>query len=300
MAEAHIVAHSGCCITPQSLRLLNHALVCTEGVAFDEAYGVDSLAVTAGGESLTVVVDAGSAFILGDDFAGEGMYFVSNDAPVTLELDPADAADPRCDLVIAQVDGTATDCADAWILTTVTGVPAPTPSCPDVPPGAILLATLDVAAGATSLTAGDVNDAREAYEYCGAPAFPYRLAYEATAQNMIRPDLFSGIPAPVFANMQLPRPALVQVNLSATFGIGGGSASDAVSLSVNYASPAYLETGSPINHTLRGQNSPLNGASLVRFLETDTGLFSGNVWGGNGTGTVRSVELQMRVVQWRD
>lgn len=36
----------------------------------------------------------------------------------------------------------------------------------------------------------------------------------------------------------------------------------------------------------------------VRFLEMDTELFSGNVWGGNGT--VRSVELQMRVLQLRD
>lgn len=166
MAEAHIVAHSACCLTPQSLRLLNHALVCQEGVAFDNAYGTSSLEVTPGAAGMNVIVEAGSAFIEGGNFAGEGMYFVSNDAQVTLPIDPADPADPRCDLVIAQVDGTATDCADAWVLTTVTGVPAPDPACPAVPSGALVLATVQVPAGATSIVAGNITDQREAYSSC--------------------------------------------------------------------------------------------------------------------------------------
>lgn len=179
MAEAHIVAHAGCCLTPQSLRLLNHALVCTQGVAFDNAYGVDSLAVSPGG-GLSVVVEAGSAFIEGANFAGEGMYFVSNDAPVSLQLDPADAADPRCDLVIAQVDGNATDCADAWVLTTVTGVPAPVPTCPAVPAGALLLAEVTVDAAATSVTPGDISDERVAYGLCGLESLaPPGLMYDS-------------------------------------------------------------------------------------------------------------------------
>jgi hypothetical protein len=50
---------------------------------------------------------------------------------------------------------------------------------------------------------------------------------------------------------------------------------------------------------IRGNNSPLNaGASLVRLIEADAGLFTGNVFGGNGFGTVRAVEMQFRVMQW--
>lgn len=169
MAEAHIVAHSGCCITPQSLRLLNHAFVCSEGVSFDNAYGTSSLQVTAGSTGgLTVDVAAGSAFIEGVNFAGEGMYFVSNDSTVSLVLDPADAADPRCDLVVAQVDGNATDCSEAWVLTTVTGVPAPDPACPDTPPGALVLASVLVPAGATTIVAADITNLRVAYQSCGS------------------------------------------------------------------------------------------------------------------------------------
>lgn len=184
VAEAHIVAHSGCCITPQSLRLLNHALVCQPGVAFDNAYGTSSLVVTPAGGAMAVDVAAGSAFILGADFAGEGMYFVSNDAPVTLEVDPADAADPRCDLVVALVDGTATDCESAWVLTTITGVPAPEPTCPEVPEGAVGLATITVPAGAIEVVAGDITDARSAYELCG----------------LIEPEILVGLPATAGVN----------------------------------------------------------------------------------------------------
>jgi hypothetical protein len=287
-------------MTPQSLRLLNHALVCTEGVAFDNAYGTDSLAVTAGSESLSVVVAAGSAFIEGGEFAGEGMYFVSNDADVTLELEGADPADPRCDLVIARVNTTATDCPDAWVLEVLTGVPAPVPTCPDVPVGAIPLATVEVAATATSITQADVTDQRQAYEYCGAPEFPYRLVYNASTQSMDREATFFGVPDPIFINnLTLPRPALVMTILSATFGTGGGSATDAVSLAINYTSPAFVESASPLHRMIRGNNSPLNaGASLVRLIEADAGLFTGNVFGGNGFGTVRAVEMQFRVMQW--
>lgn len=166
MAEAHIVAHAGCCLTPQSLRLLNHALVCQEGVAFDNAYQTDSLAVTANDLGLSVIVAAGSAFIAGVNYAGEGMYFVSNDGPVSLQLNPADPADPRCDLVVAIVDGNATDCADAWVLTTITGVPAPVPACPAVPGGALVLATVEVPAGATAVLPANIDDLREPYQSC--------------------------------------------------------------------------------------------------------------------------------------
>lgn len=164
MAETHIVAAEGCCLTPQSLRLLNRAIACQEGVSFDMAYEVPPLFVSPEGAGMNVVVNPGSAFIEGDVFTGEGMYFVSNDAQVSLTVPAADPADPRCDIVVAQVDGAAE--GQCWELSIVSGVPAPQPACPAIPDSAIQLAQILVPAAATSIESGDITDTRESYGTC--------------------------------------------------------------------------------------------------------------------------------------
>lgn len=163
MAETHIIAKEGCCFTPQSLRLLNKAIACGQGVSFDGAYGVSPLNVTAEGGGRNVRINAGSAFVEGDRFAGEGMYFVSNDSPVVLTIPPGDAADPRCDLIVARIPETGSTC---WELAVIQGIPLPEPECPPVPDSALVLAEVTSPAGAGVITNDDVRDVRQSYTTC--------------------------------------------------------------------------------------------------------------------------------------
>ncbi len=124
------------------------------------------LAVTENGTpNMSVDVAAGRAFILGDSSAFQGTYHVENDATVNLAIAAADPTDPRKDLVVAQVRDDTEDSGgnDDWVLAVVQGTAAPSPTEPTVPDTAIVLALVDVAAAATSITNGVITDRRTVY-----------------------------------------------------------------------------------------------------------------------------------------
>lgn len=125
------------------------------------------LAVTQTGvASMAVVVGVGRAWIpgtnlpnlTGQGYSKQGMYYVMNDASVTVPIDTADTANPRIDLIYAQTPDTAYSMAsDVPVISVVKGQPALSPSVPATPTNGIALAQVAVAANATSIVAANIT-----------------------------------------------------------------------------------------------------------------------------------------------
>ncbi len=92
---------------------------------------------------MNVHVEAGEYYVNGDR--------ISIGTSTTLAVGPADAANPRLDIVVGD---------SAGVLRLVAGTPAAAPSPPDLPPDSVLLAEVYVAAGVTQVTSADVADRR--------------------------------------------------------------------------------------------------------------------------------------------
>jgi len=116
-------------------------------IAACEGNGVlDGLAVSerGAGANMSVDVAAGSAWIDGTKY--------TESSTVNLTISAADATYDRKDLVTYDSN------TSNPIVTT--GTAAATPEPPDIPSGNILLAIVDVAAGATQITSADITDGR--------------------------------------------------------------------------------------------------------------------------------------------
>jgi hypothetical protein len=139
-------------------RLTNAALYTTTGII-----GATSFAVTAQGTpNMTVNVASGHAAVVSST-ANAGTYVVYNDATVISTITTADVSLPRIDRVVVTVNDSAYSGAlDNVVLTVVAGTPAASPAAPATPNNSISLATIAVAAGATSITAGNITDTRTA------------------------------------------------------------------------------------------------------------------------------------------
>jgi len=128
------------------------------------------LEVTAAASGMNVNVAAGQVWIPGTEGAAagvpswvtsQGSYYCYNDDVVELAITPADQTNARIDYVVATVEDSAfSGASDQWVLQVVTGTPSATPSAPSVPSSSIILAEIAVAAGVTSLEAGNINDLR--------------------------------------------------------------------------------------------------------------------------------------------
>lgn len=143
-------------------RLINHLL--TEGFLTTDAFVVQD-----GATGMQVTVGSGTAkadiYVVEGDDVGQHPYLVRmDDAQVTITLDAGDA-DPRIDEIYLVVrdatydGGTITEAQLAYRK----GDAAATPSAPG-PDGAwdawVLLASIAVAASASTVTAGDITDGR--------------------------------------------------------------------------------------------------------------------------------------------
>lgn len=143
------------CYTPQQDRLLWGSIICTEGVQ-------NGFVVSPGG-GMSVDISAGAGFIQGDAIANEGMYWVSSTATENRTLAPSDPTDPRYDLIVAQIEPNCT-----WVLTVITGTPAPVPPIPGTPPSAIVIGLVRVPAGLVAVTINNIE--------LGEPNFPAPVA----------------------------------------------------------------------------------------------------------------------------
>lgn len=137
--------------------------------AFSPGHGVHRytstgvmLAVGANGTpNMSVNVAPGGAFITGTESAHQGVYYFYSEAAVNLTIDASDPTNARRDLVVAQVRDAAYSGAsnDARFLV-VKGTPSASPADPALPPNCLVLARVQVNAGATSITGANITDLR--------------------------------------------------------------------------------------------------------------------------------------------
>ena len=148
----------GTTVPGEDLRRLTTALM-SDGVAEASALAVSE---KSGTPNMSVDVAAGAAFVLGTNQTYQGTYFVENRATVNKTISAAHPTNGRIDLVVARVRENLYDSGgvDAWDIYVVTGTPAGSPVAPAVPDNCLLLATVDVAAAASSILNANITSAR--------------------------------------------------------------------------------------------------------------------------------------------
>jgi hypothetical protein len=150
-----------------------------QGLPDDLKVGPDSPA------AMRVIVSRGGAYIQGDDVTDQGMYVVYNDANVSLTVPAADATNPRIDNVLAHVkDNFHGQAGDTWVLEYQTGTPAGSPVAPTVPASAYRLATVAVAALASSIVAGNITNTRNLATIGLRQQLVAVRAYRSSTQNV--------------------------------------------------------------------------------------------------------------------
>jgi len=138
-------------------RLTTQALWATTGII-----SPSSLAVTASSPAnMSINIAAGWAAVVGTIQPNMGTYVAYNDGTVNIAITTANPTNPRIDLVCLTVqDSYYTGSADDVILQVIAGTPASSPVAPALPANSISLATVAVAAGALSITNGNITDTR--------------------------------------------------------------------------------------------------------------------------------------------
>jgi len=138
-------------------RQTSSTIVDNEGVINSTSLLVAAKAVP----DMSVDIAAGSCWVYGDYATDAKYYFAYNDGSVNVAIAAADASNPRIDIIIAQINDSAySGSTDDWELKVVTGTPAGSPVAPTTPSSALILATIAVGAGATTIISGNVTDSR--------------------------------------------------------------------------------------------------------------------------------------------
>jgi hypothetical protein len=138
-------------------RLTTQALWATTGII-----NSSSLAVTQNSPvGMSVIIAGGWAAIVGTTQANMGTYVGYNDAPTVVAITTANPTNPRIDLICMTVqDAYYTGAQNNVIFQVVAGTPAGSPVVPSTPANSIALAEVAVAAGALSITTGNITDLR--------------------------------------------------------------------------------------------------------------------------------------------
>ena len=138
-------------------RLSMQGIIATTGII-----GSSSLAVTqAGTPAMAVQVAAGWGAVVGDYTTNMGVYQFYNDAATQLTVTTANPSNPRIDRVVVTIlDAFYTGASNTVIFQVIAGTPAGSPTAPATPQNSISLATIAVAAGATSITNANITDTR--------------------------------------------------------------------------------------------------------------------------------------------
>jgi hypothetical protein len=125
--------------------------------------GTTSLAVTAqASPNMTVNIATGWGAVVSST-ANAGVYTFYNDATTVATITTADATNPRIDRVVATInDAYYSGTLNNVVFAVVAGTPAASPTAPATPSNSVSLATIAVAAGATSITGANITDTRTA------------------------------------------------------------------------------------------------------------------------------------------
>jgi hypothetical protein len=138
-------------------RLSMQSIIATSGII-----GTSSLAVTqAASPAMAVQSAAGWGAIVGNYTTNMGVYQFYNDAATQLTITTANPTNPRIDRVVVTInDSYYTGATNNVTFTVVAGTAAASPVAPATPTNSISLATVAVAAGATSIVNANITDTR--------------------------------------------------------------------------------------------------------------------------------------------
>lgn len=124
----------------------------------------DNLAVLADGEGMYVTLRPGLAWLKRDAFWGA---VVLQEESLRLTLEPADGILSRIDTIVLRLDKDENLAAPLVRTGTFSAAPAFFPPVRDAHADEIILATVQIGAGAIAVTQADITDQRLNEEYCG-------------------------------------------------------------------------------------------------------------------------------------
>jgi len=138
-------------------RLSTQAIWKTSGII-----NATDLAVTQNSPAgMSVLVASGWAAIVGTTQSNMGTYMAYNDATTTLTVTTANPSNPRIDIVVVTVnDAYYTGSLNNVTFQVIAGTPAASPVAPSTPANSLLLATIAVGAGVTSIVTANITDNR--------------------------------------------------------------------------------------------------------------------------------------------
>jgi hypothetical protein len=114
--------------------------------------------------AMNVLVAPGRGLVNGDAVARQGAYLLEQASQMTVPIAANASGNPRIDLVVLRdYDGAAdggSASADKGTIEVVQGTPAGSPTVPSLPAGAIPLAQVAVANGASSIVTANITDLR--------------------------------------------------------------------------------------------------------------------------------------------